>query len=109
MRLGRAVQTVAAGLLLGAIYVDLVGPHCDLVRATGSHAVVTSASSRGTGADPCASGCVPDCYCCSQSEGAVLTRVEHGPRIVVMAPAAPATRASDGFRTLPYHPPLGLL
>ena len=109
MRLGRVVQTVAAVLLLGVIHVDLMGSHCDLLHATGSRVAVTGAASRSTNADPCGSGCVPDCYCCSQSEGAAFTLLDHGPCIVVMAFAAPATRASDGFRTLPYHPPLGLL
>jgi hypothetical protein len=109
MRPARVVHTVVAILLLGAIYADLVSSHCDLLHATVSRVVVTGAASRGTDADPCGLGCVPDCYCCSQSEGAAFTLVEHGSCIVVTAFEAPATRASDGFRTLPYHPPLGLL
>jgi len=103
------VQVVVAVLLLGAIHLDLVGSRCDLPRASGSRAAGVAAASGGTEADPCRSACVPDCYCCSQSEGAVLSLFEHEPRVVVMAFGAPATRAIDGFRTLPYHPPLGLL
>ncbi len=103
------MQVVVAVLLLGAIPVDLVASRCDLPRASGSRAAGVAAASGSTEADPCRSTCVPDCYCCSQSEGAVLGGVEHGPRVVVVAFGAPATRAIDGFRTLPYHPPLGLL
>jgi hypothetical protein len=100
---------VAAFIVLGAIYADLAGNHCDLPRAMGSKILVAAATHQGSVGDPCSSGCVPDCYSCSRSEAAVLATVASVPQVIAEAIVGPLAAASDGVRPLPYHPPLHLL
>lgn len=108
--LRRVVQFVAAGLLLASICVDVVASRCDRPEASASsRAVVTLADHEAGASDHCASGCMPDCYSCSRSEGATVIRLGAGPDAVVARIPGSAARAGDGVLPLPYHPPLHLL
>ena len=108
-RLWRAVNLIAAALLLFTIAADILADaRCDrppTARASGGF--VTSTQGRPTGDDPCGSSCVPDCFCCSTlSTGpATLSLESSGPAVLIEPCDAVAFRA--GVYPLPYRPPLG--
>ena len=55
--------------------------------------------------DPCADGCLPDCFCCSQSvtrAPAILSRPAEAVAVAACPPPAPDPA---GVRPVPYHPP----
>ncbi len=109
MTLGRVAHTLAALTLLGSICADVVSSRCDLPRAGRSQAAIGVAARHDSDADPCSSGCMPDCYSCSRSEEAAVIRFESQPQVVVATVSVSDARASEGVLSLPYHPPLQLL
>ncbi len=109
MTFGRALNIFAAVLLLGSICTGLLSGRCALPRAGRPGVTVMSTASHPGDADPCALGCLPDCYACSRSEAAVVIQVALEPQVSAASFLASETRASDGVTALPYHPPLSLL
>jgi hypothetical protein len=107
--LGRVVRTVAAVTLLGSVGGSLLGSRCDLPEADQLGAAVPAITVAHADADPCASGCKPDCFVCSRSEVATSARFDWEPPVVVATVPARDARPSDGVVTLPYHPPHRLL
>ena len=107
-RTWHAVRVIAAAFVLFTIAADVVAdarchPSVQAPAATG-----VSAASSTTDQDPCVTGCVPDCFCCSTlSPSPVAPPVEvSGPTVLVEALAAPQFR--PGVHPLPYRPPLTL-
>ena len=99
---------VLACLFVSAILADLAfDGACDRAFAATASNTLIDAPSVGNG-DPCAGGCVPDCFCCSQA-------VTHGPAVlppaagpVVVAPDLDPTACPSGLLPVPYRPPLNL-
>jgi len=99
---------VLACLFVCAIMADLaLDGSCDSVSiSTGSSSILAP---DGAGApDPCANGCVPDCFCCSQSvtRGRAVLPPDAGPATLTVS--IPTNPAPTGVRPVPYHPPLNL-
>ena len=98
-----------ACLFVCAILADL-GFDADCDDPPGAPVSVLSvAPSAGSGStDACAVGCVPDCYCCSQSIAPDLAALalDAGP-IGVPQPERPV-KGPAGVRPVPYRPPLHL-
>ncbi len=103
----RAVVTL---VLLGSIGASFLGSRCDLPQAGQAQAAVSAVGADGD-ADPCGSGCKPDCFVCScaRSEAAAYAQLEYQPPVVVATVPGPDARPSDGVLTLPDHPPHRLL
>jgi hypothetical protein len=106
-RRGAPVLRLVAMLLLAVIVTDVVGDAgCDIpstaVRADLSMTTGVAAGSN----EPCASFCVPDCFCCSRSVGAaaIIAPPRPAPLAVLDAPAA--ERWPHGVRPVVDHPPL---
>lgn len=98
------LRALIAILLLVASGGDLaVDVACDPLPMTGGGLAVAAAAEGH--ADACASGCVPDCFCCSRSLGAgprVEPPVPDGmtPTVVSLTPGLP-----PGHSLLAEHPP----
>ena len=97
-----------ACLFLSAILADLAFDRtCD--RASAAETSSPSIAARSVGnEDPCAGGCVPDCFCCSQSltRGPAVLTPDVGP--VTVAPSLNPAAGPRGLRPVPYRPPLNL-
>ncbi len=104
------MRAVVALALLGSIGASFLGSRCDLPQADRAQATVSVLGSEGD-ADPCGSGCKPDCFVCScaRSEAAVYAQLEYQPAVAAANVPGPAASARDGVVALPYHPPHGLL
>jgi len=106
-RRGALVLRVAAMLLLAVILSDVVGDaDCDIPN-TAVAADVSMSPGVGAGSgEPCASFCVPDCFCCSRSVGAaaVIAPTRPVPLTVLDAPAR--EHWPQGVRPVIDHPPL---
>jgi hypothetical protein len=104
-RLGR----VASLVLLAAVGVDLAGDtRCDVPQfGLEGSAAFSAAIPPGT-EEPCASFCVPDCFCCSRSLVArpAVVPPEPGPLTAVGLPRPP--NRPDGVRPVAVRPPLPL-
>lgn len=96
-------------LLLAAICADLTNVHCDGPLQIGAMQGSSLAAVASHDSDPCASTCVPDCFCCSRTEQTAMVQLR--PEAAPLAPLGPdgSARAASGVRPLPYHPPLNLL
>ena len=107
---GRVVRAVVTLVLLGSICASFLGSRCDLPQADRAQATV-SALGPGGDADPCGSGCKPDCFACScaRSEAAAYAQFECEPPVVVATVPGAEARPIDGVLALPYHPPHRLL
>lgn len=99
-----ALRALTALLLLAVVLGDLAfDADCDpLPPAAGELAV---AAADDGDADACATGCIPDCFCCSRSLAA-------GPRVEPPAPDGVASVAvvvvpglPPGYGLLAEHPP----
>jgi hypothetical protein len=103
------VRAMAAILLLVSIAADLAGDsRCHPVSSAASGTSV-STSVTSPDEDPCAEGCVPDCYCCSvlsRTSTFRLTAADQ-PFVVMAAPAEPAV--ASGVAAALYRPPLSIL
>jgi hypothetical protein len=95
---------LAACLLLAAIGGDLLADACDLPFIP---AAVVAVSATGTDSEPCASVCVPDCFCCSQSTcaGPSVEAPAPGALLTLLAPTA-GEPWPDGVRPVVDRPPL---
>lgn len=110
-RIWRIVNACAALLVLLTITADILADsRCHPPARVHGPAALAGPSSLppSTERDPCATGCVPDCYCCSQSvtRGPAILPPDAGPvmpTLPLLIPAAPA-----GVRPVPYRPPLRL-
>lgn len=100
---------IGAMLLLAAICADLANVHCDGPILSGGRENPVVVASQSNGADPCATTCVPDCFCCSRTVQVIA--VELPPQMEPPAPCAVdgVSRPASGILALPYHPPLNLL
>jgi len=96
-----------ATLLLAVISFDLTADaRCDPVsRMAREHAAQAGPQSEDVGREACAPSCLPDCYCCSSSLGAVVVSVPQGSTEVVVLPPDRAGTRPAGVRPVPYHPP----
>ena len=104
----RAIRMTAAALVLFTIAADVVADaRCHPAVKASSVTSVSGASSTDD-QDPCATGCVPDCFCCSTlSPSHMAPPIQiSGPAVTVEALAAP--RFEPGVLPLPYRPPLAL-
>jgi hypothetical protein len=102
---GRWVRALACLFVL-AIGSDLaLDSNCDGVPAAPVSVALAAASASGA-PDDCASRCVPDCFCCSQSltRTAVVLPPDAGP--VGRAQSLPLRLSPAGVRPVPYRPPL---
>jgi len=107
-RIWRSLRLVAAGLVLFTIAADLVADTRCHGASRASAEVSVSADSSAARQDPCAAGCVPDCFCCSTlstSPGVPPVDVS-GPAALVAVLAVPDFQ--PGVLPLPYRPPLAL-
>jgi len=107
-RIWHGIRLAAAALVLFTIAADVVADaRCHPAVQTPSVTSVSGASSTDD-RDPCATGCVPDCFCCS-----TLSPSHMGPPIQISGPAVrvealAAPRFEPGVLPLPYRPPLAL-
>lgn len=105
-RIWAVVRAAAALLVLFTITADIVADsRCHLPAHIQGRAVLRGPAPSAN-QDPCSTGCVPDCYCCSQSvtRGPAVLPPDAGPATVtlpLLLSAAPA-----GVRPVPYRPPL---
>lgn len=105
-RRSRWIRALAA-LFLSAILADVCfDADCDGTLVSGAQAATLAVSSGGGASDACARGCVPDCYCCSQSitTGPAVLPPDAGPVVPMQAPLS--TPSPVGVRPVPYRPPL---
>ena len=104
----RALWIRALGcLFVFAILADVCfDVDCDGALAPPAHGATVAASSGDGSPDACARGCVPDCYCCSQSitTGPAVLPPDAGPVVPMQAPLS--TPSPVGVRPVPYRPPL---
>jgi len=97
---------VLACLFVCAILADIAfDASCDAVSTYTVSGPGIAASGAGA-QDPCANGCVPDCFCCSQSvtRGPAVLPPDAGPATLTVS--LPPNPAPAGIRPVPYHPPL---
>jgi hypothetical protein len=102
MTFRRAARTVA-GLLLGAVCLDLLTSDCDpLSDLAGGTAVVEVAAHGG---EPAAQ---PPCFCCAQSEAAATVTPALGSELTLPLLSGGEGRPLAGVCPHPYRPPLPL-
>lgn len=102
----RTVRLLAASLVLLAIAFDVAADvRCNTVTRESVIASVQPATTGGQ-QDPCNTGCVPDCFCCSTLFPSPVPPPLDvaGPAVALATPAD--LRFDTGVRPLPYHPPL---
>lgn len=110
-RIRWAVRAAGALLVLFTIAADILADsRCHPPAGAQAPPALAGPSSLppSTEQDPCATSCVPDCYCCSQSvtRGAAALPPDAGPvshTLPWLLPASPS-----GVRPVPYRPPLDL-
>jgi len=98
---------LAASLLLAMIVADVAADaSCDLPDAQVRAEATLCPANTSANTEPCASFCVPDCFCCSRSVGAAA--VIAPPRPVLLKPVdAPAMEnRPEGVRPVIDHPPV---
>lgn len=107
-RIWLAVRAAAALLLLFTITADILADSRCHPAARAQVPAGLWGSVPSTDQDPCDAGCVPDCYCCSQSvtRGPAVLPPDAGP-VTPTPPLLPAA-APAGVRPVPYRPPLAL-
>lgn len=106
MRIARAL---AALFLLLAITSDLVADaRCDEFARLGAVSVLREAGAGPGDADSCATGCVPDCYCCSHTVAGTLIVVAHDAGPASLTPSLPPVGSLTGVQPVVDRPPLHL-
>jgi hypothetical protein len=106
----RIAPKLVASLLAAAVCADVaLGASCDGIRLPGLASAATAiADDSPAPEDPCASFCVPDCYCCCRSEapGAAVTL----PVLAALAvtPFEGPARVAAVVLPVPEPPPLPL-
>lgn len=102
-----AARLVAA-LLLALICADLVADaRCDVdaKAAVADSTLVAGGLDRGSD-EPCVSFCVPDCFCCSRSVGAVADVAPPRPALAAVSTPPASPRWPLGVRPVAVPPPL---
>lgn len=103
----RIVRVLAALFLLLAITGDLVADaRCDEFAQSGGASVLREAGTERTDSDSCATGCVPDCYCCSHTVAGTLIVVARVAGPASLTPPLPAVGSLTGVQPVVDHPPL---
>lgn len=108
-RIWRAVRLAATLSILFVIAMDIVADsRCNRLSG-GEVAASLSIPVPPAALDPCSSGCVPDCFCCStlSMTAAAFSLESSGPAATVVALAD--LNFSPGVHPLPYRPPLASL
>lgn len=102
------IRLAAAAFVLFTIAADIVADARCHPAVQAASVTSVSAASSDENQDPCRTGCVPDCFCCSTlSPSPMAPPVEiSGPAVQVEALAAP--RFETGILPLPYRPPLAI-
>jgi len=96
----------AALALLAAIGSDLLADRCHELSVPSGAAAALQDAGRQSEQDPCATVCVPDCFCCARSTVATPALMLPGGRTVnvLEPPSTPDQR--PGVLPLPDPPPL---
>ncbi len=102
------VHRLVAGLLLVLICSDLVADaRCDVESGAASAESALLPATPGQGsAEPCVSFCVPDCFCCSRSVGAVADVAPPRPALASISSSQVSQRWPLGVRPVADLPPL---
>lgn len=100
---------IGALLLLAAICVDLANVHCDGPMVSDGRQTAVVIASQSDSGDPCATTCVPDCFCCSRTEQASTIELHRQADPLTACAVDRVPRPAAGILVLPYHPPLNLL
>lgn len=100
----RRLTRCVALVFLGLITVDLADSWCDAPRGVAVQQRIAP-STDAASFDPCANGCVPDCFCCSTAPEAWTYALSYQAETVRLATSVPPGVAV-GVQSLPYHPPL---
>lgn len=102
----RIVRALAALFLLLAITSDLVADaRCDEFARWDTASVVREAGTGRGDADSCATGCVPDCYCCSHTVAGTLIVVARDAGPASLTPPLPRPGSLTGVQPVVDHPP----
>ncbi len=103
----RLALRAAAFLLLAVIAADLSADGSCFATGSPAAGLAWSPAGGASGdADPCAAGCVPDCFCCSTGEAHGLLALDAPDASCAELAAESPLAASLGARRLPYIPPL---
>jgi len=108
-RSARSLRAAAALLLLVAIAADLASDTRCHPGPRVEEAATVRASGAESGDDPCAEGCVPDCYCCSVLTATSIFRVPEADRPLAALLVTVDSARAPGVLPAPYHPPLALV
>ncbi|MCL4822315.1 MAG: hypothetical protein KJ067_24570 [Vicinamibacteria bacterium] len=105
----RVVRALAALFLLVAITSDLLADaRCDEFAPVDFTSVVREAGTGRDDTDSCATGCVPDCYCCSHTVAGTLIVVAHDGGPASRTPSLAPVGSLTGVQPVVDHPPLHL-
>ena len=103
----RLTLRIAVLVLLAVIIKDVAADaacrQAGLLPAAGA---VRSSGAGGSPIDPCASGCVPDCFCCCWSEAWDYVDLRAPLAPPTSMAAEPSLSTSAGIHRLPYDPPI---
>jgi hypothetical protein len=106
-RRGALALRLVATLLLAVILSDVVGDaDCDIPNTAVAADVSMSAGGGAGSGEPCASFCVPDCFCCSRSVGAAAVIAPPRPIPLTVLDTPDRERWPQGVRPVIDHPPL---
>jgi len=104
----RSLRALAALLLLLTIAADLAADsRCHPISRVEAGTSVSAAETSDE--DPCADGCVPDCYCCSVLSATSIFRLPEADQPLVAVLAAVDSARVPGVEPVPYRPPLCLV
>lgn len=105
-RRGPWLLRASALALLAVILCDVAGDaSCDLPSGPPVAADTAMSAADAGSTEPCASFCVPDCFCCSRSVGAVATIAPPRPAPLAAVDAPARERWPQGVRPVVDHPP----
>jgi hypothetical protein len=107
MLVGRAaILKVATALLLLAIGEDLIGdPWCDRAPISRRSSELVDLAAPDRSDEPCASVCVPDCFCCSRSTTAVTMVLPPAPAGCSVLAVRAGRHGCAGIHPRVEHPP----
>jgi hypothetical protein len=101
-----SLRAAASLLLVVAIGADLAADSRCHPGPRVEEATTVRASGAESSDDPCAGGCVPDCYCCSVLTATSIFRVPPADRPLVALLVTVDPARAPGVVPAPYHPPL---
>jgi len=91
-----------------AIFAELALDQCDRAVAGVASQPMAVSSGAHNQQDPCADGCVPDCFCCCQGTTPEQTVLPAALAAVAAAPSLNPPVGPRGVRPVLYRPPLKL-